>query len=164
MSDNLKKVLILEDKLGEYLENNNLDILTVDRKSEEYVKITDEIAKLVDHLNNDELIYLLNNGTLIHDVLDVANYFKKYKVNKKKLKEDNTYKEAFKKLNSFVERICDASLSDEELVTAHLSYEGDVDGVSEYLLKNMENQDIMELSKETDDWNYKLFLFSKFKA
>ena len=43
-------------------------------------------------------------------------------------------------------------------------YKCDVDGVSEYLLKNMENQDIMELSKETDDWNYKLFLFSKFKA
>ena len=162
MSDNLKRILILEDKLGEYLENNNLDIYTVDRKSEEYVKITDEIAKLVDHLNNDELIYLLNNGTLIHDVLDVANYFKKYKVNKKKLKEDNTYKEAFKKLNSFVERICDASLSDEEY--RFICYKCDVDGVSEYLLKNMENQDIMELSKETDDWNYKLFLFSKFKA
>ena len=77
-------------------------------------------------------------------------------------KEDNTYKEAFKKLNSFVERICDASLSDEEY--RFICYKCDVDGVSEYLLKNMENQDIMELSKETDDWNYKLFLFSKFKA
>ena len=95
-------------------------------------------------------------------MLDVANYFKRYKVNKKKLKEDNTYKEAFKKLNSFVERICDASLSDEEY--RFICYKCDVDGVSEYLLKNMENQDIMELSKETDDWNYKLFLFSKFKA
>ena len=113
MSDNLKKVLILEDKLEEYLENNNLHIYTIDRESEEYVKIKDELARLINHLNNDELIYLLNNGTLIHDVLDVANYFKRYKVNKKKLKEDNTYKEAFKKLNIFVERICDASLSDE---------------------------------------------------
>ena len=54
MSDNLKRILILEDKLGEYLENNNLDILTVDRKSEEYVKIKDELARLINHLNNDE--------------------------------------------------------------------------------------------------------------
>ena len=49
MSDNLKKVLILEDKLGEYLENNNLDIYTIDRESEEYVKIKD-----VEYVLSDE--------------------------------------------------------------------------------------------------------------
>ena len=39
-----------------------------------------------------------------------------------------------------------------------------VDDTAKYLLKNMSNEDIMELSNETGDWNYKLFLFENLKA
>ena len=74
MSDNLKKVLILEDKLGEYLENNNLDIYNIDRESEEYVKIKDELARLINHLNNKELTNQVlirdSKGTLWYDTKD----------------------------------------------------------------------------------------------
>ena len=39
----------------------------------------------------------------------------------------------------------------------------DVDNVASYLLTNMSNEDIMALSWESDDWNYKLFLFENLK-
>ena len=120
------------------------------------------MSSLLKHLNNDELLYVLNNLVCIHQVIDVDAYFKKYKINKKKLKEENSYKEAFQKLSSFVERIHDASLSEYEY--QYICKLCDVDNVSDYLLKNMDNNSIMELSKESDDWNYKLFLFANFKA
>ena len=39
----------------------------------------------------------------------------------------------------------------------------DIDGAEEYLLTNMPNDQIYELSKETNDWIQKLFYFSFFK-
>ena len=38
-----------------------------------------------------------------------------------------------------------------------------VDEVADFLLTNMSNEDIMSLSNETDDWNYKLFLYGNLK-
>ena len=39
----------------------------------------------------------------------------------------------------------------------------EVDNVASYLLDKMSNEDIMTLSQESDDWNYKLFLFENLK-
>ena len=39
----------------------------------------------------------------------------------------------------------------------------DIDRVEEYLLSNMPNEQIYELSQETDDWLQKLFYFSFLK-
>ena len=152
MSEYLKQLIILDNKVEE----------KEDLKADDSLEIINKMSSLLKHLNNDELLYVLNNLVCIHQVIDVDAYFKKYKINKKKLKEENSYKEAFQRLSSFVERIQDASLSEYEY--QYICKLCDVDNVSDYLLKNMDNNSIMELSKESDDWNYKLFLFSNFKS
>lgn len=156
MSENLKKIISLEDELGILLENG---IQMTDLKCENIVL---NISSLLKKVNNNDLIYLLLNGTYIHQFIDVTIYFKKYKINKKKIKEENLYKESFKKLNLFVESIRNASVCEEEYL--FICTKCDVDNIANYLLTNMKNEDIMALSQETDDWNYKLFLFENFKV
>lgn len=155
MSENLRKIIDLESKLGILLEDG---IDTTDVKCESIVL---SISNLLKKINNDELIYLLLNGDYIHTVIDITAYFKKYKINKKKIKEENLYKESFKKLSLFVERVRTASVCEEEYM--YICNKCDVDNIANYLLTNMKNEDIMALSNETDDWNYKLFLFENFK-
>ena len=70
-------------------------------------------------------------------------------------------KEAFKKLSYFVERIREASVCEEEYM--YICEKTKVDEVADFLLTNMSNEDIMSLSNETDDWNYKLFLYGNLK-
>ena len=155
MSDNLQKVMNLECELAVLLEDG---IDTTDVKCEEVVL---KISKFLEKMNNDDLIFLLLNGDYIHQVIDVTAYFKKYKINKKKIKEEDSYKEAFKRLSSFVERIRNASVCEEEYM--YICQRCNVDEVAAYLLHNMKNEDIMALSQESDDWNYKLFLFENLK-
>lgn len=156
MSDNLKRIINLEYELETLIEKD------IDPTNIECENIVLNISKLLKKINNDELIYLLLNGEAIHKVIDVTAFFKKYKINKKKLKEEDTYKESFKRLSSFVERIRYASICEEEYM--FICNKCDVDNVSNYLLTNMKNEDIMALSQETDDWNYKLFLFENLKS
>lgn len=156
MSENVGKILELEEKLEDILESN---ILKTDDKC---LKIVDEMSKILKRMDNYELLYILEHGVYIHQVLDVDAYFKKYKIDKKKIKEENTYKEEFRKISRFVEKVQEVSLSDAEY--QFICKMCLVDDVAEYLLAKMSNDDIMELSKETDDWNYKLFLFANFKA
>ena len=156
MSENLFKVMKLEEELDVFFENG------VDATDSECEKVVLNVSKLLEKLNNDDLLYLLLNAESIHKVIDVTAYFKKYKINKKKIKNENTYKENFKKLRLFVERIREVSICEEEYM--YICTKCDVDCVSDYLLTNMSNEDIMDLSQETDDWNYKLFLFGNLKA
>ena len=96
MSENLKKIIVLEEKLDDYLKDG------IDTTDVECEKVVLEIANLLSSLSNDELIYLLLNSDSIHQVIDVTAYFKKYKINKKKINQENSYKDEFIKLNSFV--------------------------------------------------------------
>lgn len=155
MSENLRKIINLEEKLGLLLEDG------IDTTNVKCESIVFSISNLLKKASNDDLIYLLLNGDYIHTVIDITAYFKKYKINKKKIKEENLYKESFKKLSLFVERIRSASICEEEYM--YICSRCDVDNVSSYLLTNMKNEDIMSLSQESDDWNYKLFLFENLK-
>ncbi len=155
MSENLHKVLKLEDKLASFIEDG---INTTDTKCEEVVL---QIAKLLDKIDNNELLYLLDDENCINNVIDITAYFKKYKLNKKEIKENNTFIEEFKKLSSFVEDVREKSVCEEEYL--YICYKCDVDKVATYLLNNMSNEDIMSLANESDDWNYKLFLFENLK-
>lgn len=155
MNENLQKIMDLEDKLSIMLEDG------IDTTNVECEKVVFKISKLLEKSNNDDLIYLLLNGDYIHMVIDVTAYFKKYKINKKKIKSENLYKEEFKKLSAFVERIRYASICEEEYM--YICQKCNVDEVAAYLLQNMPNEDIMSLSQESDDWNYKLFLYGNFK-
>ena len=156
MSDNLYKVIELD---------NELSNLLIDGYSNDTIEMKDIIQmfeKILPKLNNQELLYLLKNGNSIHNVIDVANYLKKYKINKKELKLDNSYKDELKKLNNFIELVNDSSIDENEYM--YICTKCDVDNVASFLLSKMSNEDIMKLSEETDDWNYKLFLYGNLKA
>ena len=152
--DNLQKIMDLEENLKE-LADKELEY------TDEIKSIVSKISNLLTKLNNDELIYILQNGTIIHEVVDVDTYFKKYKINKRSLKENNSYREEFKKLNYFIDRINDVALSENEYL--YICRRCDVDNVALYLLNHMSNEDIMSISNESTDWNYKLFLFGNLK-
>ena len=156
MSDNLYKVLDIENDLSEmYYENKNLN-------SDEGKILISKLENLLNKLNNMELIYLLKNGTVIHQVIDILIYFKKYKINKKEIKENKSYKEELIKLNKFIESINDSVLNEDEYI--YICSKCMVDDVANYLLENMSNEDIMSLCNSSDDWNYKLFLYGNLKA
>ena len=156
VSKELNEILKIEDELGYLFEDKELI------NDNEAKKIGDKLLSLLKKLNNDELLYLLDNVIYIHQVVDITRFFKKYKINKKEIKENNAFKKVFKKLNLFVERVREISLSEEEYM--FICSKCSVDDTAKYLLKNMSNEDIMELSNETGDWNYKLFLFENLKA
>ena len=156
MSDNLYKIFDLENDLTEmYFFNEDLN-------SEKGQIIISKMNRYLSKLNNQELIYLLQNGTIIHQVIDILSYFKKYKINKKEIKENNSYKEELNKLNTFIESIRDSVINDDEYM--YICSKCDVDNIATFLLKNMSNEDIMSLSNSSDDWNYKLFLYGNLKA
>ena len=155
MSENLDKILKLENKLVSLIEAG---FDTTDTKCE---KVVLQIARLLDKISNHELLYLLNESDCISQVIDITAYFKKYKLNKKEIKENNTFMEEFKKLSSFVEEIREKSICEEEYL--YICYKCDVDNVAAFLLSNMPNEDIMMLANQSDDWNYKLFLFENLK-
>ena len=156
MSDNLYKILELENSLTDYLlDGCNKDTFEVQ------IIIT-KMNKILSKLNNKELLYLFKNGSSIHEVIDISTYLKKYKINKKELKIDNSYSDELKKLNNFIGLISDSSIDENEYM--YICTKCDVDNVASYLLSKMSNEDIMKLSEESDDWNYKLFLYGNLKA
>ena len=155
MSDNLKKILKLEEEIGTMLSEG---IDTTDTKLEKKVL---QVSKLLEKIDNNDLLYLFSYASPLHKVIDVTSYFKKVKLNKKELKENNSYKEEFEKLSTFVERIRYVAINEEEYL--YICYKCDVDNAASYLLSCMSNEDIMELSNKSTDWDYKLFLFGNLK-
>lgn len=156
MSDNLYKVLELENELTDLL------LSGYTKESNEVNLIINKIQQILPKLNNKELLYLMKNGSSIHEFIDVTNYLKKYRINKDELKIDNSYSDELKKLNNFIELINDSSIDENEYI--YICTKCDVDNVASYLLSKMSNEDIMKLSTETDDWNYKLFLYGNLKV
>ena len=151
MSPSYEKILKLETKL------EDLDIDNEDKRD----KILLQISNLLDKIDNMELLDLYSEPYILNGFINLPLYFKKYKLDKKKLKEDNSYKEEFKKVSLLVEEIREKCGNEEEYL--FLCYKCDVDNVASYLLKHMSNEDVMELANETDDWSYKLFLFENLK-
>ena len=155
MSNEYEKVLKLEKKLEDFV------IDGIDTTDVECEKVVLQISKLLDKINNSELLNLLTIPYALNDFIDVTVYFKKYKLNYKELKENNSYKEEFKKLSLLVEEIREKAISEEEY--QFICYKCDVDNTASYLLGKMNNKDIMNLANEADDWSYKLFLFQNLK-
>ena len=155
MSDNLYKVIELDNDITDKLMNGI-------KHEEEIQDLVLKLEGILPKLNNKEILYILKNGNGIHEVIDVANYLKKYKINKKELMQDKTYSDELKKLNNFIALISDSSIDETEYM--YICSKCDVDNVASYLLSKMSNDDIMKLSNESDDWNYKLFLYGNLKA
>ncbi len=155
MSENLRKILKLEVELEDYLKDG------IDTTNVECEEVVLKISKLLDKIDNTELLEVLNPEYALHEVIDVSAYFKKYKLDKEKLKKENSYLEEFKKLTFFIENLREKAICEEEYL--YICFKVDVDSAAAYLLRNMSNEDIMQLANESDDWNYKLFLFENLK-
>ncbi len=153
MSSSYKKILKLETELE--------DLTFNDEDTNKRDKILLQISNLLDKIDNMELLDLYSEPYALNAFINVPLFFKKYKLDKKKLKEDNLYKEEFKKVSLLVEDLREKCNNEEEYL--FLCYKCDVDNVATYLLKHMSNEDIMELANATDDWSYKLFLFENLK-
>ena len=145
MSENLRKILKLEVELEDYLKDG------IDTTNVECEKVVLKISKLLDKIDNVELLEVLNPEYALHEVIDVSAYFKKYKLDKVKLKKENYY----------LEDLREKAVCEEEYL--YICLKVDVDDTAAYLLRNMSNEDIMMLANESDDWNYKLFLFENLK-
>ena len=89
MSASYEKILKLETKLEDLVINNEED---------KRDKILLQISNLLDKIDNIELLDLYSEPYALNEFINVPLYFKKYKLDKKKLKEDNSYKEEFKKV------------------------------------------------------------------
>ena len=153
MSQELNKILMYDDDIKKLLlSNNQLKIK----------EIVSKIEKILNKLNNIEILYLLKNNYYLHDYIDVCLYLKKYKINKKEIKENNSYKEELINLNNFISYVSDCSINEEEYM--YICNKCEVDNIANYLLSNMSNLEIMELSNESNDWNYKLFLYGNLKS
>ncbi len=155
MSNNLYKIEELEMDITDGYYQKGLD----KNKIDEFIL---HVQNILPKLKNEELLYLLKNGNLIHKFIDILVYFKPYKINKKEIKINHSYMNELNKLNLFIEMVQDASLNEDEYL--YICSRCCVDDVANYLLSNMTNEEIMKLSSESDDWNYKLFLYGNLKA
>ena len=152
MDKNLEKILKLEKEIGSMLVSN-IDITNVDLE-----KKVLRVKKLLEKINNDDLLYLFSYASPLHEVIDITNYFKKIELVKKEIKKNNAYQA---ELSKFVEKVRYIAVNEEEYL--YICYKCDVDNVASYLLNHMSNEDIMELSNKSNDWDYKLFLFGNLK-
>ena len=83
MSDNLYKILSFENDMAEGF---------YDQKGDDYLmNLINKINKILPKLSNQEIMYLLKNGDIIHKYTNVLDYLKKYKINKTKLKQEKNY-------------------------------------------------------------------------
>ena len=155
MTDNLYKVFEIENELTDIILKDNNDELEIE-------KIVSKLKRILSKLNNREILYILKNGSSIHEVIDVLDYLKKYKIDKKELENEKSYKDELIKLNNFIELINDSAYNEQEYY--YVCEKCDIDNVASYLLSKMNNEDIMNLSNESDDWNYKLFLYGNLKV
>ena len=155
MSENLEKILKLEEQIGEML-IDDIDTTNVDLE-----KKVLKLRRLLEKIDNNDLLYLFSYSSPLHKVVNLVDYFKKYNIDKKELEENKSYKEEFENLSKFVEKIRYVAINEEEYL--YICYKCDVDNAAAYLLEHMSNSDIMELSNNSTDWDYKLFLFGNLK-
>ena len=108
MSDNLYKILSFENDMAEGF---------YDQKGDDYLmNLINKINKILPKLSNQEIMYLLKNGDIIHKYTNVLDYLKKYKINKTKLKQEKNYKEELEKLNNFIELVSDSAYDDIDII------------------------------------------------
>ena len=162
MNENINNLLVIDQEIRDFTRDNYE--LPEDEFNElfEENKYIERAKKLLNKLNSKELIEVIKRSEYIWSYLDLGYYMRKYPIDKAYLKLNNDkYIEEYKNLQKFSFHISElANDFDEFYRYANIL---DIDGVEEYLLSNMPNNQIYELSNETNDWNQKLFYFSFLK-
>ena len=162
MSEEINNLLIIDQEIRDFTRDN------YELSEEEFNSLFDKkkfIAKakrILNKLNNKELVEAIKRSEYIWSYIDLGYYIKKYPIDKNYLKNNSDkYLDEYKNLQKFCLHVSELTNNYEDF----FKYADilDIDGAEEYLLKNMPNEQIYELSQETDDWVQKLFYFSFLK-
>ena len=162
MNENINNLLIIDQEIRDFTRDN------YELSEEEFDKLFSKkkfISKaksILNKLNSKELVEAIKRSEYIWSYIDLGYYIKKYPIDKAYLKNnEDKYIEEYKNLQKFCMHVSELTNDYNEFFRYACIL--DIDGVEEYLLSNMPNDQIYELSKETDDWSQKLFYFSFLK-
>ena len=162
MNENINNLLIIDQEIRDFTRDNyELSEDEFNNLFEEKKFIT-RAKRILNKLNGKDLVEAIKRSEYIWSYLDLGYYIKRYPINKAYLKNNkDKYIDEYKDLQKFCMHVSELSNDYQEFYKyANIL---DIDKVEEYLLTHMPNEQIYELSKETDDWIQKLFYFSFLK-
>ena len=141
MSDNIAKLMRIEQNIVKFIdENNDLSDKLLDDKFEETHYI-EKCINIIKKMSNKEILEAIKRLDYINMFVDYKVFLKKYRVNKKALKEDpKLCLEEYDKLNNICEVIGENSNNKKEFLEYMQIL--DIDNAQEYLLKMMPNDDL----------------------
>ena len=162
MNEDINNFLIIDQEIRDFTRDN------YELSEDEFNTLFDKkkfvsrAKKILNKLNRKELIEAIKRSEYIWSYLDLGYYIKRYPIDKAYLKKNSDkYLYEYKELQKFCMHVSELTNDYKEFYQyANIL---DIDGVEEYLLSNMPNDQIYELSKETNDWIQKLFYFSFLK-
>jgi hypothetical protein len=158
----ISKLLIIDQSIRDFInENYELSEEEFDSKfaNEGYI---DKAVNILNRLNRKNIIEAIKRCEYIWSFIDIADYLPKYPLDKKYLKENvDQYIVEYKTLQDFCNHVSDLANNYNEF--SDYAKKLDIDGVEDYLLKHMPNEQLYKLSNQTTDWLQKLFYFSYFK-
>lgn len=154
---------MIDQEIGDFLyDNNGLSDNELNTKFEEKGYVN-KALKLLSKLSNKGVLELIKRSRYLNSFIDIKKFLSGYPINKTYLKNNkDMYIEEYKKLKNTCVYLSDISLDYNEFQEYMKVL--DVDGVEFYLLENMPNEQIYELSHDTGDWMQKLYYFSFLKS
>ena len=162
MNDNINNLLIIDQEIRDFTRDNYL------LPEEEFdslfnkKKFVSRAKRILNKLNSKELVEAIKRSEYIWSYIDLGYYIKRYPIDKAYLKNNqDKYIVEYKNLQKFCMHVSELTNNYQEFYS--YAQKLDIDRVEEYLLSNMPNEQIYELSQETDDWLQKLFYFSFLK-
>ena len=162
MDKNLNDLLIIDQEIGDFFyENEELTDNELNMKFEEKNYIN-KALKIISKLSSKNVIELLKRSRCLNSFIDLKKFIKKYPLNKTYLKEhQDMYLEEYHKLRKMCFYLSDIAIDYNEFLDYMKIL--DTDNIESYLLSHMPNEQIYELSQETDEWDEKLYYFSFLK-
>ena len=158
----LNKLLIIDQNIRDFFSDN------CELSEEEFNSLFEEkgyvekAIKILNRLKRKDRIEAIKRCEYIWNFIDISKYMIKYPIDKDYLRHNKEkYIDEYKKLQDFCLRISDCANTYKEF--DNYARKLDIDGVEDYLLRHMPNDQLYKLSCGTTDWLQKLFYFSYFK-
>ena len=117
----------------------------------EELKFVSRVKRILKKINSKDLVEAIKISEYIWPYIDLGYYIKRYPINKAYLKNNkDKYIDKYKNLQKFYMHASELYNDYQEFYKyANIL---DIDKAEEYLLSNMPNEQIYQLSKETNDW------------
>ena len=162
MNENISKLMILDQKINDFIDNNDLNDVSVDEKFEN-THYVDKCINILKHMSNKDVLEAVKRFDYIPLFVDYKVFLKRYVVDKKKLKNSpELCLEEYQNVSNVWKRIDEIAASNKE------AYEYmnilKLDNAMEDILHLMPNEDLMKLANNSSDWVEKLYFYSFFKA